>query len=128
MPEPSTRHVVGLSERRREVLELLAKGLTNEEIGSVLHISGGTVRTHVSAILAALEVTNRTEAAGVYNATRADVADQVDVVLRRPSVGVVPIVALDRDPRSAVAAAAITEDLTSLLACWSWFPVISSAT
>lgn len=41
-----------LTTRQREILELVAKGLTNEDVGGVLGISLGTVRTHVTAILA----------------------------------------------------------------------------
>lgn len=52
----------GLSPREREVLELLAQGLTNTEIGAQLYISPITVRNHVSRILAKLQVRDRREA------------------------------------------------------------------
>ena len=52
----------GLTPRQREVAKLLAKGLTNHEIGGVLGIGSGTVKTHVAAILRELAVSNRTEA------------------------------------------------------------------
>ena len=45
-----------------EVLKLLARGLTNREISTVLGISASTVKNHVNSILAKLEVTDRTEA------------------------------------------------------------------
>ncbi len=51
-----------LTERQLEVLKLISKGLTNREIGEVLDIAPGTVKTHVAAVLEALDVTNRTEA------------------------------------------------------------------
>jgi len=51
-----------LSPRQREVAALMVKGLTNQEIGEVLGIGGGTVKSHVAAILRLLEVANRTEA------------------------------------------------------------------
>ena len=54
-----------LTPRQLEVLELLAKGLTNREIARVLEIAPGTAKNHVAAVLEALEVTNRTEAAVV---------------------------------------------------------------
>lgn len=59
------RRVGELTERQREVLVLLSKGLTNREIGGVLDIALGTTKTHIAAILEALEVTNRTEASMV---------------------------------------------------------------
>jgi DNA-binding NarL/FixJ family response regulator len=55
--------VASLSPRRLEVLGLVAKGLTNSEIASVLGISACTVKAHVAGILQALDLTNRTEAA-----------------------------------------------------------------
>jgi len=52
-----------LTEREVEVLLLLAKGLTNQEIAERLVIGEGTVRTHVSNILGKLHLANRTQAA-----------------------------------------------------------------
>jgi DNA-binding NarL/FixJ family response regulator len=54
-----------LTPRQIEVAQLLAKGLTNREICSVLDIAEGTVKAHIAAIFEALEVSNRTEAATV---------------------------------------------------------------
>jgi DNA-binding NarL/FixJ family response regulator len=51
-----------LSPREREVLELMAQGLTNREIAAKLWISGPTVKTHVSHILAKLGQPDRTQA------------------------------------------------------------------
>lgn len=52
-----------LTARELEVLHMLARGLTNKEIGSALDISGNTVRNHVNSIIEKLEVSDRTEAA-----------------------------------------------------------------
>jgi NarL family two-component system response regulator LiaR len=52
-----------LTDREVEVLKLLARGLGNKEIGEKLFISDATARTHVSHILAKLNLTNRTQAA-----------------------------------------------------------------
>ena len=54
-----------LGVRELEVLEMVAKGLTNKEIAQVLHISQYTVRNHISHICSKLEVTDRTEAVAV---------------------------------------------------------------
>ena len=51
-----------LTKREREVLALLAKGLTNEEIAGRLFLSEATVRLHVSNILTKLGASNRTSA------------------------------------------------------------------
>ena len=56
-------HPLASPERQLEVLSLLARGLTNREICGVLGIAENTVKTHVKAILEALDATNRTEAA-----------------------------------------------------------------
>jgi DNA-binding NarL/FixJ family response regulator len=53
---------LGLSDREREVLELMASGATNPEIGEALHLSRHTVKEHSSAVYRKLGVRNRTEA------------------------------------------------------------------
>ncbi|WP_436499653.1 LuxR C-terminal-related transcriptional regulator [Actinokineospora sp. HUAS TT18] len=52
-----------LTERERQVLGLVAQGLTNREIGARLYLSAKTVGHHVSAVLRKLGVKTRTEAA-----------------------------------------------------------------
>ncbi|MBW3658196.1 MAG: AAA family ATPase [Actinobacteria bacterium] len=56
---------LGLTPREREVLELVAEGLTNRAIGERLFIAEKTVSVHVSNILPKLGVSNRGEAAAV---------------------------------------------------------------
>jgi DNA-binding NarL/FixJ family response regulator len=51
-----------LTEREREVLELLGRGLSNRLIARELHISEHTVKFHISSLYAKLEVNNRAEA------------------------------------------------------------------
>ncbi|MBD0334080.1 MAG: response regulator transcription factor [Cyanobacteria bacterium Co-bin13] len=52
-----------LSGREREVLQLIAKGRNNLEIGQTLNIAESTVKTHVNSILGKLGVSDRTQAA-----------------------------------------------------------------
>ncbi len=54
-----------LTEREHEVLVLLVEGLNNTEIADRLGVSPSTIKTHVSHVLAKLEVTSRTEAAAL---------------------------------------------------------------
>jgi DNA-binding NarL/FixJ family response regulator len=52
-----------LTARELDILQMLAKGLTNKEIGAVLKISENTARNHVISIIEKLDVSDRTEAA-----------------------------------------------------------------
>ena len=52
-----------LSDREREVLKLVAQGLTNREAASALHLSENTVKNHVANILDKLHLRSRLEAA-----------------------------------------------------------------
>lgn len=52
-----------LSPRERNVLALLARGLSNADIAATVHLSEGTVRNYVSTILSKLGVADRTQAA-----------------------------------------------------------------
>lgn len=51
-----------LTVREREVLRLLAGGYSNREIGLALHVAEGTIKNHVSSILAKMGVRDRTRA------------------------------------------------------------------
>lgn len=62
-PSPSSDD---LSEREAEVLSLVAQGLTNTQIAQRLSVSDNTVKFHLQNIYQKLNVSNRTEAAGVY--------------------------------------------------------------
>jgi DNA-binding NarL/FixJ family response regulator len=58
----ATGKIVTLTQRERDVLRLLADGLSNEEIGKELFISPETVRTHLRKAMAKLDADTRTEA------------------------------------------------------------------
>ncbi|MEV6242464.1 response regulator transcription factor [Lentzea sp. NPDC051838] len=69
----ASEQVGQLTERERTVLVLIAEGLSNTEIGTRIHVSVGTVKDHVSAILTKLRVGSRVQAALV--AQRAGLLD-----------------------------------------------------
>ena len=54
-----------LSQREKEVLQMIALGKSNKEIGLGLFIAEGTVKTHVKNILSKLDAMSRTEAIGI---------------------------------------------------------------
>ena len=65
-PRKQTKsHPAGLTARQADVLELVAKGMTNADIAEQLFVSPKTVDHHVSALLMKLEVSSRKEAAKV---------------------------------------------------------------
>ena len=61
--KPATAITSKLTEREVEVLTLLARGLSNDDIAKQLFLSEGTVRNHVSSIVSKLGVSDRTQAA-----------------------------------------------------------------
>jgi DNA-binding NarL/FixJ family response regulator len=61
-PSPGDNMAEPLSEREMDVLQLMAKGLSNKEIGRSLWISETTVKTHVSHILHKMGQADRTQA------------------------------------------------------------------
>jgi DNA-binding NarL/FixJ family response regulator len=64
---PASAHPDGLTDREQEILDLIAEGLTNRQIGARLHLAEKTVKNYVSGLLAKLGFERRTQAA-VYGA------------------------------------------------------------
>ncbi len=56
-----TRALDGVTEREREVLVLIARGLSNQEITEHLHLSTGTVKTHIGRLLHKLGARDRAQ-------------------------------------------------------------------
>jgi DNA-binding NarL/FixJ family response regulator len=64
LPALSTQaDILKLTKRQREVLTLLARGLSNKEIARALAIAEATTKIHMAGLLRGLGVRNRTEAA-----------------------------------------------------------------
>jgi len=60
-PAPSGKALEGLTEREREVLVLVAEGLSNDEIAARLFLSPLTAKTHVSRIMTKLNARDRAQ-------------------------------------------------------------------
>jgi len=61
--EPARELLESLSEREREVVTLIARGLSNSEIGTTLFLSEATVKGYVSSVLTKIGAANRVQAA-----------------------------------------------------------------
>ena len=64
--EPYDFAAHGISEKEREIIELVARGLNNKEISSKLFLSEGTVRNYISTLLEKLALRDRTQLAVYY--------------------------------------------------------------
>ncbi|EJV0560605.1 response regulator transcription factor [Salmonella enterica subsp. enterica serovar Brandenburg] len=65
--ELESRDIKALSARQREILQMLAAGESNKQIGRALNISTGTVKAHLELLYRRLDVKNRTQAAMMLN-------------------------------------------------------------
>ncbi|HHR8548593.1 TPA: LuxR C-terminal-related transcriptional regulator [Salmonella enterica subsp. enterica serovar Enteritidis] len=65
--ELESRDIKALSACQREILQMLAAGESNKQIGRALNISTGTVKAHLESLYRRLDVKNRTQAAMMLN-------------------------------------------------------------
>ncbi|EDE9856384.1 response regulator transcription factor [Salmonella enterica] len=65
--ELESRDIKALSARQREILQMLAAGESNKQIGRALNISTGTVKAHLESLYRRLAVKNRTQASMMLN-------------------------------------------------------------
>jgi two-component system, NarL family, response regulator LiaR len=61
-PDPKSRDALGITRREMEILELVAKGMSNREIAGKLFVSENTVKTHCSRTFDKLGARRRTQA------------------------------------------------------------------
>lgn len=93
-----------LSQRQLQILELIASGLSNKDIGLQLDLTTGTVKQHLNAIFTKLGVSNRTWAASIWQEAE---RNRIDATL--PTGGALPIEAqnLTSTARKPLAVAAV---------------------
>nr|CEL12682.1 DNA-binding response regulator, LuxR family [Kibdelosporangium sp. MJ126-NF4]CTQ93546.1 DNA-binding response regulator, LuxR family [Kibdelosporangium sp. MJ126-NF4] len=60
-PVPISRELAALTGREREVLTLIARGLSNQELAAELHLSPATVKTYVGRLLTKLDARDRAQ-------------------------------------------------------------------
>ncbi|MBW1599057.1 response regulator transcription factor [Streptomyces sp. JJ38] len=69
-PDPEPETLPGLTDREREILDLIGEGLTNRQIGQRLYLAEKTVKNHISRLLAKLGVERRVQAAVIATQAR----------------------------------------------------------
>src|SRR5262245_12445933 len=85
LPNPEAIEAVGLTQREREILQLVSEGKTNGDVAKILWVTEQTVKFHLANIFRKLDVTNRTQASrwahthGLVRQRESDVPDAISV-------------------------------------------------
>lgn len=122
-----------LTPRKLEIFNLISKGFTNKEISNQLSISANTVKIHVASILKILDVTNRTEAVGIFKTVVENKNHDDSTIMKlkvmqkvnRPSLAVLPFEVVGNEMELHIISRGMAEDLITRLSLWKWFPVKS---
>jgi TolB-like protein/DNA-binding CsgD family transcriptional regulator/Tfp pilus assembly protein PilF len=127
---PASPESYDLTPRQVEILNLIGRGLSNRDISELLGISVNTVKVHVRALMAALDVSNRTEAVFVYERLKrmpespAGEALSLAGATGRPAIAVLPFAFTDADQGQHHLPRALSEDLIARVGVWKWFRVL----
>ncbi len=111
-----------LTPRESEVLTLLAKGLTNAQIGVALGLSPLTAKTHVANLLRKLNVASRTEAVGLLATVQT--AQTKEPQSEAPAIAVLPFSREGQTPEEQQDSDGFVDNLITRLGR-RWFPVIA---
>jgi DNA-binding CsgD family transcriptional regulator len=122
MPLSVPDDIDSLTPRERQVFELVARGLSNADIGGVLNISPSTAKNHVASVLRKLDVHNRTEAVGLFGPSSQPAI--TTEAASPPAIAVLRMRCLDLDPLTRQLADGIVDDLITSLSR-RWYPVIA---
>ena len=122
-PQTDAERLASLTPRQREVLEYIARGLSNADISTALAISANTVKVHVAGVLKALDVANRTEAVFIWRQASGDDVPNLAARTGRPPVAVLPF-SVDAHADDAALGRLLAEDLIARMGAWRWFPVL----
>lgn len=112
-----------LTPRQQQILDLIARGLTNQDIAEALGISVNTVKVHVNGLIRALDVSNRTEAVFMHGRLREQAQAAAGDKGQPPTLSLAPCTVAEESAGARTAASAFDDALADALLAWRWFPV-----
>jgi DNA-binding CsgD family transcriptional regulator len=75
--------VIALTDRERQIVDLVGDGLTNTQVGERLHLSHYTVKSHLARIFRKMDATSRTQLVMLVNAERIRTGPEIAELLTR---------------------------------------------